>query len=190
MIFEKILPFAHTLLTKSLSAGSIAIDATIGNGHDTAFLATLVGDDGHVFGFDIQQEALDNTKERLASAHLLERVTLFRKGHEHIKETIPLPFHQKVQAAIFNLGYLPGSDKKIVTQPETTIAAINQLLDIMAPNGVIVLVIYHGHKEGKVERDALLRYTQTIDQQLAQVLKYEFINQKNNPPFIIAIEKK
>ena len=75
-------------------------------------------------------------------------MTLFQHGHENIKECIPANFHGKVTGAIFNLGYLPGGDKSIVTKPSTTISAIEQLLEIMAPEGIIVFVIYHGHPEG------------------------------------------
>ena len=72
-----------------------------------------------------------------------------------LKESIPFEYHGKITGAIFNLGYLPGGDKTIVTKPETTISAIEQLFTIMAPEGIIVLVIYHGHPEGAVERDML-----------------------------------
>jgi hypothetical protein len=88
------------------------------------------------------------------------------------------------------LGYLPGSDKSVVTKPETTISAIQQLLEIMVPEGIIILVIYHGHTEGAIERDALMSYCQDIDQKKAHVLQYRFMNQQNNPPFIVAIEKR
>ena len=45
--------------------GETVVDATAGNGNDTQFLAELVGENGHVLAFDIQQAALDSTAERL-----------------------------------------------------------------------------------------------------------------------------
>lgn len=190
MKLERILPFARTLLTKAISPGDTVVDGTLGNGHDSAFLCQLVGEGGHVFGFDIQKTAVLNSMKRMEENNFQQRVTFFQKGHEHIAESIPQAHHGKITAAIFNLGYLPGGDKSIVTKPETTISAIEQLLSIMAPEGIIVLVIYHGHPEGAVERDTLLDYTSNIDQKKAHVLQYRFINQVNNPPFIIAIEKR
>lgn len=190
MKLERILPFARTLLQKAVSPGDVAVDATLGNGHDTLFLANLVGLNGRVYGFDIQEDALAASKQRLAEHNLIDRVTFFHKGHEHILESIPPVHYGKITGAIFNLGYLPGGDKSIVTRPKTTISAIEQLLEIMAPEGIIVLVIYHGHPEGAVERDYLLRYVEKLDQNAVHVLQYRFINQKNNPPFIIAIEKR
>ncbi|PAH42536.1 tRNA (mnm(5)s(2)U34)-methyltransferase, partial [Staphylococcus aureus] len=94
-----------------------------------------------------------------------------------------------IDAAIFNLGYLPKGDKSIVTKPDTTIQAINSLLSLMSIEGIIVLVIYHGHSEGQIEKHALLDYLSTLDQKHAQVLQYQFLNQRNHAPFICAIEK-
>lgn len=190
MKLERILPFARQLLVQAVGAGDIAVDGTLGNGHDTKFLAELVGETGMVFGFDIQAEAIAATTTRLQESSLKERVTLYHQGHEHILYCIPPHYHGQIRGAIFNLGYLPGGDKSIVTTANTTMAAVEQLLDMMAPEGIIVLVIYHGHEEGARERDELLQYVKHLDQQRAHVLQYQFINQVNNPPFIIAIEKR
>ena len=190
MKLERILPFARRLLEQAITPGDVVVDATLGNGHDTLFLAKLVGATGKVYGFDIQAQAIKATNTRLANQELIERVSLFRKGHEQMKESIPAEEHGKITGAIFNLGYLPGGDKSIVTRSQSTISAVEQLLEIMSPEGIIVLVIYHGHEEGAVERDDLLTYCQQIDQTKAHVLQYQFINQANQPPFIIAIEKK
>lgn len=190
MTLQRILPFSKTLLRSVVNEGDIAIDATVGNGHDTVFLAEQVGKTGKVFGFDIQLAAIENTKKRLSEKNLLEQVQLFHTSHANIIQTIPKDVHGKVKAAVFNLGYLPGGDKSIVTKAPTTITAIEQLLTILKVGGLIVIVIYHGHNEGKRERDEVLAYVKQIEQTKADVLRYEFINQKNHPPFIIAIQKK
>ncbi len=190
MKLDRILPFARNLLEKAVNDGDAAVDATLGNGHDTVFLAKLVGETGRVYGFDIQEEAIAGSKERVNVSGFSNRVTFFQQGHENLLTCIPAEERSKITGAIFNLGYLPGSDKSVITKPNTTIAAIEQLLEIMAPEGIIVIVIYHGHPGGEVERDELLRYCENLDQNMAHVLQYQFINQKNNPPFIIAIEKR
>lgn len=190
MKLDRILPYTKILLNKAVKDGDIVVDATVGNGHDTIFLAELVGSTGKVYGFDVQEQAITTTKERLIQQNLLERVVLFHKGHEQLAAMIPPGDQGKITGAVFNLGYLPGSDKTIVTKPETTIAAINQLLEIMAPEGIIVLVIYHGHDGGAAERDSLLQYCRELDQKSAHVLQYQFINQQHHPPFIVAIEKR
>lgn len=190
MKLEGILPFARTLLKRAVNSGDAVVDATIGNGHDTLFLAQLVGKNGQVFGFDIQEEALRNTQKKLSEENLLDVVTLFHRGHEEVTSSIPTPFHGKVTGAIFNLGYLPGGDKEVVTHADTTISAIEQLIDLLAPEGIIVLVVYHGHEEGAIERDLLVPFVEQLDQKKVHVLRYQFINQQNQPPFIIAIEKR
>ncbi len=189
MMLKRVLPFAHSLLEAAIKNGDIAVDATVGNGHDTLALANLVGANGKVYGFDIQQDALENAHRRLEESNLNERVELFLKSHDQIESVIPAKFHKKVKGAIFNLGYLPGGDKTIVTTPDSSISAVQQLLTIMPPGGIIVLVVYHGHPEGQIERDQLIQYVKTIDQKQAQVLQYQFLNQINHAPFVIAIEK-
>lgn len=190
MKLDRILPFARLLLEKCVSEGDIAIDATMGNGHDTVFLANLVGEKGKVYSFDIQQDALLATEKKLSELQWKNRAHLTLSGHENIKRIIPSEHFGKITSAIFNLGYLPGGDKTIVTHEDTTISAMEQLLDIMAPEGIIILVIYHGHPEGAIEKDAILSYVANISQDTAHVLEYRFMNQKNDPPFIIAVEKR
>lgn len=190
MKIEKILPFAQNLLQKAVQSGDIVVDATVGNGYDTQFLAELVGASGRVYGFDVQKEAIIRTEDRLLQHNLADHVTLFHQGHENLDHWIPQEHFGKITAAVFNLGYLPGSDKKVITKPDTTIAALNKLLKIMAPEGIIVLVIYHGHPGGENERDQLLQFCGQLDQAFAHVLQYQFINQKHHPPFIVAIEKR
>jgi predicted methyltransferase len=189
MKLDRILPFARKLLKTAVKEGDIAVDATMGNGHDTVLLAELVGEEGHVYAFDIQSQALTTTQEQLQKHQLESRVTLFHQSHSELNQVIPVS-SRKLTGAIFNLGYLPGGDKSIVTTSPSTISAVEQLLELMEPEGIIVLVIYHGHPEGALERDTLLEYVTGLDQQKAHVLQYKFMNQQNNPPFIIAIEKR
>ncbi|OIJ12485.1 16S rRNA (cytosine(1402)-N(4))-methyltransferase [Anaerobacillus alkalilacustris] len=185
-----VLPFARELISNAVQQGDIVIDGTTGNGHDTLYLSNLVGELGHVYGFDIQEAAINKTKQRLTEHNCLSRVTLFQKGHEMVKTVIPEQHQGEIASAIFNLGYLPGGDKEIVTIPETTIMAISDIFSMLKKEGIIVLVVYHGHKEGKKEKDELLHFVSNMDQAKAHVLTYQFLNQKNDPPFIIAIEKR
>ncbi|WP_100399939.1 class I SAM-dependent methyltransferase [Bacillus sp. FJAT-44742] len=190
MNLYRILPFARHLIDLVVRKGDIAVDATAGNGHDTLYLAERTGESGRVYSFDIQPEAIQSTKERLKKAGLEGHVTLLQQSHCKAADVIPNSEHSKLKAAIFNLGYLPGGDKTITTSPQTTITAVKNLLRIMPDGGLIILVIYHGHAEGQIERDKLLSYTESLDQQEAHVLRYQFTNQMNNPPFIVTIEKR
>lgn len=91
MLLSPILPFAHQLLRSRLQAGDAALDGTAGNGHDTLLLAECVGETGRVWAFDVQQQALDATRARLAAAGVAERVTLIAAGHETLADYVTQP---------------------------------------------------------------------------------------------------
>ena len=185
MKLERVLQYAQTLLKSAINEGDIAVDATAGNGHDTLFLAQLVGDDGFVYAFDVQKQAVDATLHRLLDNALEHRALVLKDGHENVAKYVNKP----VASAIFNLGYLPGSDHEVITRPNTTIQALESLLKLLKIGGIIVLVIYHGHEGGKEERDEVIRFVSELPQKYIHVLRYEFLNQKNDPPFVIALEK-
>lgn len=187
-MIQKPLHFSHTLLEQVINIGDTVIDATVGNGYDTLKLAKLVGPEGQVFGFDVQQQAIDSTQIKLEEVSLTKQVKLLCKGHQHISD-LPLKA-SSVSAVVFNLGYLPSGDKTIITLPETTLKALDSALPLLKKGGIISLMIYHGHKGGKEEKDAVITYASNLPQNQFNVFCYNTINQKNNPPFLIIIEKK
>ena len=187
-MLENALHYSRTLLKNTLVPGDIVIDATIGNGNDTVLLATLVGKTGKVYGFDLQEQAIKKTKEKLLLTSLADQVVLFQQGHETLSSV--LPENTLLAGAIFNLGYLPKGDKTIITKAETTLIAIKEILPRLRKGGLLLLVVYYGHEGGKEEKETVLNYVQTLPQMNYTVLRYDFLNQKNNPPLLIAIEKK
>ncbi|MGE7795452.1 class I SAM-dependent methyltransferase [Lysinibacillus fusiformis] len=185
MKLQRVLQYAQQLLKDSVEEGDTVVDATAGNGHDTLFLAQQVGDEGQVYAFDVQKEAVDATLHRLLDHGLEHRALVLNKGHEEVANFV----HKPVAAAIFNLGYLPGGNHDIITKPSTTLQAIEDLLKLLKVGGLIILVIYHGHPGGKEERDTVIDFVSQLPQKYVHVLKYEFLNQQNDPPFVIALEK-
>ncbi|WP_042222772.1 tRNA (mnm(5)s(2)U34)-methyltransferase [Oceanobacillus manasiensis] len=184
-----ILNYAHYLLESSIEKGEKVIDATCGNGHDTLFLSRVVGNTGHVLAFDIQQQAIEHTRKVLDENHYTN-VSLIHDSHANVSTHLKNDNIERVGGAIFNLGYLPQSDKSIITSGDSTVAAIDQILSVLKPNGLIVLVVYHGHEGGKDEMQTVLKYSMRLPQRAYNVLQYGFINQQNDPPFIIAIQKR
>ncbi|NLM10872.1 MAG: methyltransferase domain-containing protein [Clostridiaceae bacterium] len=185
MILQQALHQSHEYAKKVVRKGDTVIDATCGNGHDTLFLAGLVGDSGKVYAFDIQKEALCNTRKRLLDGGMINRCTLIHDGHENMHRYIKEP----VKLVMFNLGYRPGGDHAICTKGETTFKAIRTALDLLVVNGLIVLVIYHGGDSGFEERDYLLKELPNLDSTRAVVMMTNFINLPNNPPILVCIEK-
>ncbi len=182
---EKPLIAARAYILRCSLEGGLAVDATTGNGHDTVFLARLVGESGQVIAFDIQQAALDQTRKRLAAAGLEERVRFVLNSHEHAEAYI----QGSISAAMFNLGYLPGGDQHLTTLPETTLKALAILLDKLKPGGIVTLVVYTGHAGGYEEKEAVLDFCSRLDQQRYTALHYQMINQANLPPSLVVIER-
>ncbi|ATX80126.1 Putative rRNA methylase [Mariprofundus aestuarium] len=145
----------HKSLLARIKDGATCIDATAGNGFDTLFLASHTGEAGHTYAFDIQQQAIDNTKKRLAEADLLDRVTLIHAGHESMLEHVPETDHGKVDIIVFNLGYLPRTDKSVITHEPTTLQALNSSLKLLSSRGHISILAYPGHPGGREEAEAV-----------------------------------
>ena len=174
------LEMAHDFLAQVITPEDIVVDATMGNGHDTLFLAKLAK---QVYAFDIQEQALEKTSQRLQEAGL-SNVDLILQGHETVDQ-----FVTEVKVAIFNLGYLPSADKSIITQPQTTLEALEKLCQMIVKGGRIAIMIYYGHEGGDIERDAVLDFVSQLPQQEYTATIYRTLNQINNPPFLVMIEK-
>ncbi|WP_188206546.1 class I SAM-dependent methyltransferase [Alkalibacillus aidingensis] len=186
---KQIIPFAHQLLKDSIQPGDTVVDATLGNGHDSLFLSSLVAEHGQVFSFDIQENALNQAK-KLLEQHNINQVEMIHRGHEHVYEELSDRNIGGVGGAIFNLGYLPGSDHTITTTADTTIPAINGLLRLLKPERYIILVIYPGHKTGAEEKVELLNYLKTLPANEVDVARYQMVNRSDKAPFVMAIYKK
>lgn len=184
------LHMSHQLLDELIltSPEGNFIDATLGKGHDLAFILKHPSFNGQVFGFDIQEAAIDYTRERISTLPNQDKVMLYQTSHSNIEEVLYHVPH--FHSAIFNLGYLPGGDHDITTLAETTIQAIRQILDKLVTRGRIIIVVYWGHVQGKVEKESLLNYVSSLDQSLYSVASYQLINQINAPPMLVVIEKK
>ncbi|WP_304127955.1 class I SAM-dependent methyltransferase [Gemella sanguinis] len=181
---DKVLAFSKKLLKEVIDKNSIVVDATAGNGNDTLFLAKTPAK--KIFAFDVQNQAITNTNDLLERNNLVDKCEVILDSHENFDKYI----EENIQAVVFNLGYLPNADHTITTQAETTLNTINKFITRLNVGGRIVIVVYWGHENGKVEKEALLNELSQLDQKEIEVLVYQFINQKNNAPFIIALEKR
>ena len=177
---------AYDVLHQVVLAGDTVIDATLGNGHDTVMLAELVGESGHVIGFDIQPDAVERTAARLQENGLLDRCELYAEGHQHIADRV----HTSVKAAVFNLGWLPGGDKSVTTLWETTQVAISSALSLLVKGGVCTVCAYPGHDEGDRERFALMDWLATLRPQEYNVLHHRFLNAGPGAPECFVIQKQ
>jgi SAM-dependent methyltransferase len=192
MGFLSVLSQAQRIVAERTVAGDIAIDATAGNGVDTLFLARTVGPGGHVYAFDVQQEALAQTRARLDDAGAqapLAPVTLIHAGHESLRERIDREHHGRISAVMFNLGYLPGGPPGVITKPHTTLPAMEAALDALRAGGVITAVVYPGHDGGREEADEVEKWAAGVSSAAAQTVVYRF-PQKPAAPYLIALSKR
>ncbi|ABQ25228.1 tRNA (mnm(5)s(2)U34)-methyltransferase [Geotalea uraniireducens] len=175
----------HLFLRERVALGDRVVDATCGNGQDTLFLARLVGPLGMVWAFDVQEEALAKARTHLSEAGCLSRVKLLQAGHEQLAAHVEGP----VQAVVFNLGYLPGSDKACITLPETTLAALKQSETVLFPGGIIVIAVYTGHPGGREEGAAVEQWVASLPYQSYSVWCSRQINRPSTVPYVIVVEK-
>lgn len=177
-----LLSLHKNFILSHLKEGDVCADFTMGNGHDTAFLSKTVGKAGHVYAFDIQENALESTKKRLESENCPENYTLILDSHSNLKEYIKEP----IVAGMFNLGYLPGNNnKKVTTMRKTTLPAVKDAISILAPDGILIVAVYPGHEEGYLEGIELQEYLKTLDRHYVSISKFQIINSPTSPFFFI-----
>ena len=182
----KITDINKIYLENILKEGDIVVDATMGNGYDTKYLAEKVGENGFVYAFDVQEEAIKSTAKKLEKENLSDRVRLILDGHENMDKYVD----KEVSCVLFNLGYLPRAKHQIITQPTTTIKAIEHSLRLLKPHGIVSIAIYTGHPGGMEEKNTIYEFVKNLAQSEFNVLECGFINQINNPPQLVLIEKK
>ena len=193
MGFLSVLSYAHKLVQERLQPGGTAIDATGGTGADTLFLALTAGPKGRVFTFDIQEEALKLTRQRLEnnSSGSLSEVHLIHASHADMPGHIPPSLHGQISAVMFNLGYLPSekADKQVITLPDSTLSALEAALELVRPGGIITVVLYPGHEGGAQEAAAVEAWASSLPQRCAQSIQYRNL-QRPHAPYLIALERK
>jgi predicted methyltransferase len=193
MGFVSVLGFAQQLVRQRTNSGDIVVDATVGNGVDTLFLAQIVQTSGLVYGFDIQQSALDGASLRLVNKlgeEAMQAIRLIKQSHDTMADWVPAAAHGRVSAVMFNLGYLPGGDISLITTPQTTLPALHAALMLLKAGGVLTIILYPGHEGGQAEADAVDAWSAELPSASFQTLRYAFTNTHNQSPYLIAVEKR
>ncbi len=177
---------AMSITLNYISPGDTVIDGTCGTGQDTLSLAQAVGECGRVFAFDVQQEAVQKTQERLSTYGITNTVIVndsFETIGDHVLEC-------SASAAVFNLGYLLGGDHSVTTTAETSLRGIEAALRAIRQGGIVTVVLYDGHEEGSREKQMILKWAEALDSGKYHAVFTNMLNQKNHPPEILCITKK
>jgi hypothetical protein len=177
---------SHHFLKDRIREGDRVVDATCGNGHDTLLLAQLVGGSGRVWAFDIQEEALQNTRRLLTERGCIDRVEIVGSGHENLDRIINTP----LAGIVFNLGYLPGKNRGVTTRPDQTVSALHQAGTLLQSGGIITVCIYTGHEGGIEEGEAVEKWASSLpgDEFSAWVCRQP--NRTSTAPYLLLVEKR
>jgi predicted methyltransferase len=178
----------HHVLTNHLQEGDQAIDATAGNGYDTLFLAKQVGASGKVITIDIQDCAIQSTREKLESAGLIDRVRLVTDDHATALGNLIEANRDKVAAITFNLGYLPGSDKSIQTNVESTDVALAASIQLLSLGGYLCVTAYRGHSGGTAEAETVEAFMRSARSEGHSVECHE-PKTSNSPPTLWVLRR-
>ena len=177
---------ARETILQAVCPGDTAVGATMGNGHDTRMLCEAVGTEGRVYAFDVQEQALEETRKRLQEHGMAERAVLLCTGHEHMAEYV----RESVKAVMFNLGWLPGGDHRVTTRWETTKQAVESALELLALMGVLVICVYPGHAEGEREAGELAGLLSGLSNREYNVLHQRFLNATAGAPECFIVQKQ
>ncbi|WP_268890707.1 class I SAM-dependent methyltransferase [Erysipelothrix aquatica] len=151
---------AHLFMQKFLDETSNVVDMTAGNGHDTLFLAQHAK---HVTAIDIQAEAIRSAQERTKEYH---NITYLNQSHDLVDYALLAP----ITGVIYNLGFLPSSNKEIITTAATTIASLHRILPYV--DKFIVVSCYLKHDGGYDEYLAVKNFVEALNKPY-EVLEYE-----------------
>lgn len=180
----QITQWCANFIRQQVQEGDICIDATMGNGNDTLLLSQLCGESGNVYAFDIQERAVNATREKLTQAHAPANYTLLLESHTHMEKYVQI---DSVSCIVFNFGYLPGGDHALATKADTSIQALSQALTLLKRGGMISLCIYSGGDSGFEERDRILAWLKNLDSRKYLVIKSDYYNRPNNPPIPVPV---
>lgn len=182
----QITEWCHHFIREHVKQGDICIDATAGKGNDTLLLCQLVGESGHVIAFDIQEDAIRQTAERLEKEKMASRADLRMESHVNMASYAK---EESVSCIVFNFGYLPGGDHQLATKKDTSIEAIKTGLNLLKKGGFMSLCIYSGGDSGFEERDAILAFLKDLDCKEYLVIQSVYYNRPNHPPIPVMIIK-
>ncbi len=190
-----IVSWSQQLACEVLSPGDLAVDLTAGKGRDTYTLAKAVGLEGQVVAFDVQATAIEQTTEFLQTNDLAvnswptDQTLPEQSGIFLIKachSTIDKVLHHPAKAIMANLGYLPGGDQALVTRPDSTLAALEQSLGLLAPGGRLVVTVYPAHPGGGEEGDVVASLLALLPCDAWQVLRLTVVNSPEAPYLLVA----
>ena len=180
-----LLEIEKNFLIPHIKKGGVAVDFTMGNGHDTLWLSEAMGEGGKVYAFDIQPQALESSSRLLEAENAPKNYTLILDSHSNVMDYVS----EKICVGMFNLGFLPGGDKSITTKRETTMVAIRAAIDLLDDDGALLIAVYPGHAEGTIEGELIEEELSKLNRKELCASKFKIVNSPTSP-FFFVVERK
>ena len=180
-----LLEVEKNFLIPHIKKGGVAVDFTMGNGHDTLWLSEAVCESGKVYAFDIQPQALESSRRLLEQKGAANNYTLILDSHSNVLNYVS----EKICIGMFNLGFLPGGDKSITTKRETTMIAIRAAIELLDADGALLIAVYPGHEEGSIEGELIEKELETLNRRELCASKFKIVNSPTSP-FFFLVERK
>ncbi len=180
-----LLEIEKNFLIPHIKKGGVAVDFTMGNGHDTLWLSEAMGENGKVYAFDIQPQALESSRRLLEAENAPKNYTLILDSHSNVMDYVS----EKICIGMFNLGFLPGGDKSITTKRETTMVAIRAAIDLLDDDGALLIAVYPGHAEGTIEGELIEEELSKLNRKELCASKFKIVNSPTSP-FFFVVERK
>ena len=184
----RLVELAQKTIAGILAPGDVAVDATVGNGLDTLFLARCVGPAGMVYAMDIQPTAIAIAEKKLRTAGFADRIRLETENHANLDRIIAIEHKNRINAVMFNLGYLPGSDTRITTQPSSTRIALQSACRHLSNRGRITVLCYTAHPGGSAETEAVRRVAAELPENF-RITIHRPQRIAKSPPELVIIER-
>ena len=184
-MIKSVVEIANVFIKEGIKEGDTCLDLTMGNGNDTCLLAKLVGENGKVFSFDVQDLAIKNTKKLLKEKDI-KNVTLIQDTHSNVRKYV----NENIKAAVYNLGFLPKSDKEVVTNADEVLSSLGDVLDMLEVGGFVTICSYLAHDGGKEEYTAIKMFLSDLDKSKYDIIHIAHFLRKSTSPKLIIIEKK
>ncbi|CAN6980293.1 unnamed protein product [Brassica rapa subsp. trilocularis] len=193
---KKATEVAHVVWEQVIQKGDMVIDATCGNGNDTLAMLKMVTDEsdccgGCVYAMDIQKDAIESTScllDQTLGSEEKERVKLFNMCHSKMEEIVPE--NSSVRMVAFNLGYLPGGNKSIITASNTTLLALKAAERVLMPGGLISLVVYIGHPGGREELEVVEAFGSSLPVSDWVCCKLQMLNRPLAPVLVFMFKRE
>ncbi len=180
-----LLEVEKNFLIPHIKKGGVAVDFTMGNGHDTLWLSKAMGENGKVYAFDIQPQAIESSRRLLEAENAPKNYTLILDSHSNVLDYVS----EKICIGMFNLGFLPGGDKSITTKRETTMIAIRAAIDLLDDDGALLIAVYPGHAEGTIEGELIEEELSKLNRKELCASKFKIVNSPTSPFFFVVEHK-